>query len=229
MAYQLSTVRSKVQQRVGDTGYSTGEIDNYINDTQNDVFNEYRLPSMKTSQNYTVTSGVADITNGVGLPTNYVEAVSLRDYTTGQQQDIPFIDLDDLEDMYPDYDTQSNGQPRYAYFADDTINLFPAPGGAYTLKLRYYKKPTTLSADADVPEIPSEFEELLVAGAAYRVLQVKQAYDEAGIYENKYAELLQKFYDKYMRAPASGPALMRINRLDNRRTARHIDSWHRIP
>lgn len=229
MTYQLSTLVTKVQQRVSDTGYSSAEIQNYINDTQNDVFNEYRLDLMKTAQNYTVTAGVADITDGDGLPTNYVEAISLRDTTAGQNQDIEFISEDDLESLYPDYDTQDEGQPRYAYFSAGTIKLFPAPAGAYTLTLRYYKKPTELAADADVPEIPSEFSELLVAGAAYRVLQVKQAYDEAGILENKYAELLQKFYDKYLRQPASGPARMKINRTGSLYLSRHIDSLHRIP
>lgn len=229
MAYNLGTLVTRTQQRVSDTGYSSAEIKDYLNDTQNDVFNEYRLPLMKTSQNYTVTAGVADITNGTGLPATYVEAISLRDYTAGQAKDIEFIDLDDLINLYPDYDTQASGQPQYAYFADNTINLYPAPAGAYTLTLRYNKKPTELTADADVPEIPSEFEELLVAGAAYRVLQVKQAYDEAGILENKYAELLQKFYDKYNRAPASGVARMKINRTGSPYTSSTVDSWHRIP
>lgn len=229
MAYTLASLVTKTQQRVSDTGYSSSEIKDYINDTQNDVFNEYRLDLMKTSINFTVTPSVADITNGNGLPSTYVEAISLRDYTTGQAKDIPFIDLDDLISLHADYDTHTAGQPQYAYFADNTINLFPAPLGAYTLTLRYYKRPTELSADADVPEIPSEFGEMLVAGASYRVLQAKQAYDEAGIHENKYAELLQKFYDKYMRSPASGPARMKINRIGTGLTSRSIDSWHRIP
>lgn len=229
MTYQLSDIVTKVRQRVSDTSYSSSEITNYLNDTQNDVFNEYRLKFMKTSQAYTVTIGESDITNGVGLPTNYVEAITLRDVTTGQAQDIPFIEEEELESWYPSHDSDADGQPLYAYFDGQTIRLYPAPAAAYSLILRYYKKPTLLENDADVPSVPSEFEEMLVAGAAYRVLQVKQAYDEAGILENKYAELLQKFLDKYMRAPASGPAIMGINRLGNRRTSRTIDSWHRIP
>jgi hypothetical protein len=207
MTYQLSTVRTETREKVADPSYSSAEIDRAINNTQKDVFNEYQLDLMKTSQAYTVTSGVADITDGAGLPANYVEAISLRDTTVGQQGRIEFIDEEDLEALHGDYDT----------------------GAAYTLKLHYYKKPDELEVDADVPEIPSEFSEMLAAGAAYRVLQAKQAYDEAGIHENKYAELLQKFYDKYMRQPASGPARMKINRTGSPFTSRHIDSLHRIP
>lgn len=229
MTYQLSTIVSKVQQRVSDTGYSSAEITNYINDTQNDVFNEYRLKFMKTSTPFTTAASNSDITSGTGLPDDFVEAIALRDVTDGQEQNILFIDEEDLEAMYWDYDTHDDGQPRYAYYDGQTIRLFPAPAGAYSLILRYYKKPTILENDADVPAIPSEFEEMLVAGAAYRVLQVKQAYDEAGIHENKYAELLQKFLDKYLRPAASGPALMGINRIGHTRTSDKIDSWHRIP
>lgn len=228
---QLSSIVTKVQQRIGDTGYNSSEIKNYVNDTQNDVFNEYRLDMMKTSQAYTVTIGDPDITSGLGLPATYVEAISLRVTTAGQQEELEFIDENDLESLYPDYDNSTSGQPLYAYFSDNTIKLYPAPDAAYTLSLRYYKKPTELSADGDVPTIPSEFEELLVAGAAYRVLQVKHSYDEAGILENKYAELLQKFYDKYMRQPASGPAIMKVNKVGYgwRYTSRRVDSIRRVP
>lgn len=229
MAYQLSTIVTKVQQRVNDLGYSTSEITNYINDTQNDVFNEYRLKFMRSYQDYTTVAGVSDITNGVGLPTDYVEAISLRDTTTGQTVDLPFIDEDNLEDLYPNYDETDNGQPLYAFFDGTTIRLYPAPADNYTLRLRYFKRPTLLSADADVPAIPSEFEELLVAGAAYRVLQVKGAYDEAGILENKYQELLQKLVDRYSRARASGVYIMRLNPHYTRRRYNQIDSYHRIP
>lgn len=227
MTYQLSSVRTETKQKVADTGYSSAEIDTGINNTQKDVYNEYRFDSMKTSQNYTTTAGVADITDGAGLPTNYVEAISLRDTTTGQQQYIEFIDVEDLMNLYPDYDTQTSGQPEYAYFEDGTIKLYPSPAGAYTLKLRYYRRPALLVNDADVPEVPEEFSEMLAAGAAYRVLQAKQAYDEAGIHENKYAELLQKYLDKYLRSPASGPAIVKINRLGSTYTSNRRTSYFR--
>ena len=228
MTYQLSSIVSKVQQRVRDTGYPSSEIKDYINDTQNDVFNEYRLRFMRSSADFTVSVGNSDLGANTALPTDYVEAITLTDTTNGQERVIPFIDMDDLFRLYPDTtDTtlNTNGQPQYAYDDGSTIRLFPAPADAYTFRLNYYKRPTTLSADGDVPAIPSEFEELLIAGGAYRVLQVKGAYDEAGIFENKYAELLQKLVDKYSRAPAQGFHSM----LRGRRYSRQIDSYNRIP
>jgi hypothetical protein len=215
MAYQLSDIITKVQQRVRDTGYSTAEITNYINDAQNDVFNEYRFRFMRTSQNYTVTIGVADITNGVGLPATLDMVIDLVDTTSGQEKVINFIDADELETMYGDIaDTVShpNGQPLYWYWEGDNIKLFPAPALAYTLKLRYWKKPTILSADDDVPELPSNFEEALIEGATYRVLQVKDNYDQAAIHQNQFEEHVLKAVVRFS-TPQSGRATtMKINR-----------------
>lgn len=215
MAYQVSDIVTKVQQRVRDTGYSSTEILNYINDTQNDVFNEYRLPFMEATQTYTLASGTADITNGSGLPTNYVQAIDLTLTTAGTEKVLPWRDVRDIDNTYPDPDdTTANPTsiPEYWYYYADTIKVYPAPNSEYTVSLRYYKKPTILDADADVPEIPSEFEELLVSGASYRVLQVKDNYDQAAIHQNKYDELLQKLVVRFSQPQVGTATRMRVNR-----------------
>lgn len=215
MAYNLGDITTKVQLRVRDTGYSTTEIANYINDTQNDVFNEYRLPFTEDSQDYTLTTGVADITNGTGLPTNYVQAIDVYLRSAGKEKVLIWKDIREIDMLFPDpgdTTTYPSNTPSYWYNYEDTINVHPAPNEAYTLTVRYYKKPTALVLDADVPELPSEFEELLVVGAAYRVLQVKDNYDQAGILQNKYDEILQKLVVKYSQKQVGTPNLMRINR-----------------
>jgi hypothetical protein len=67
LSYIAGDIVSRVQQRVRDTNYSSSEIKSYLNDTQNDVFNEYRLPFMETTHSYTLTAGDSDITHGSGL------------------------------------------------------------------------------------------------------------------------------------------------------------------
>lgn len=214
MAFTLGDIVTRVQQRIRDTGYSTTEIKNYINDTQRDVFNEYRLPFMQTSQNYTLDTSTSDITNGSGLPSSFVQAIKLVVTTAGREQDIPWIDYKELLANFPDPDDTTKhpaGEPRFAYKLGTTIRVYPKPDQAYTTTLYYFKEPTALSADADVPEIPSEFEELLIIGAAYRVLQVKDNYDQAAILENKYMELLDKLVARYSQTQVGSPTLMRLN------------------
>ena len=216
MAFQLSDIVIKVQQRIKDTGYSSGEITNYINDTQNDIFNEYRLPFMETTHDYTLTANVSDISNGSGLQANYVQALDFTLTTSGREKVIPFRDIRQIDNFYPDPDDTTAhpaNVPQYIYYYAETLRTYPKPDIAYTGTLRYYKKPTILSADADIPEIPSEFEEILVEGAAYRVLQVKDNYDQAAIHQNKYDEILQKLVVKYSQSQIGTPTRIRINRV----------------
>lgn len=215
MAYTAGDIVTRVQQRVRDTGYSSTEIKGFINDTVNDVFNEYRLPFMETSQDYTLTANVSDITNGNGLPANYVQALDLMLTSSGRESLLQYVDVRDIDARYPDPDdTTANpaSVPTKWYFFADTIKVFPVPNEAFTVKLRYFKKPTELSSDDDVPEIPSEFRELLVVGAAYRVMQVKDNYDQAAILQNKYDEILQKLVVKFSQAQVGTAIRMRINR-----------------
>jgi hypothetical protein len=218
LAYQLSDIVTKVQQRVRDIGFDRTQITNFLNDAQNDVFNEYTLPFMETSQAYTVTVNVSDITNGANLPTNYAEAIDLTYTSADGERNIPYRNVTELDITNPDEDDTTEhpaGTPQYWYFYAETIRVFPVPSTAYTLLLRYYKKPTSLSADTDVPSIPSNFEELLVVGAGYRVLQVKDNYDQAGILQNKYDEILQKLVMQTAQNQIGVPVQMRINRYAN--------------
>lgn len=215
MAYTLSDIRTKVQQRIKDTGYSTSEITNYINDTQNDIFNEYPLAFWETTQNYTLATGVSDITNGSGLPTDFVQAIDMYLTQTGLESLLVYRDYQDIDQLYPDpTDTtiNPNGIPKFWYKYGNTIRVFPAPAGDYTLTLRYLKRPTLLSNDSDVPALPQEFEELLIAGATFRILQIKDNYDQASIWQNKYDELLSKLVVRYSQTQGGHANKMRINR-----------------
>lgn len=215
MSYITGDIVTRVQQRIRDTGYSSTEIKTYINDTINDVFNEYRLPFMQDSQDFTLTPGNSDITNGSGLPSNYVQAVDIVFTTPGTQKMLQYVDVREIDALNPGADnTLLNPQnvPYKWYYYEDTIRVFPVPAAAYTITLRYYKRPTPVSSNDDVPELPSEFEELIVTGAAYRVLQVKDNYDQAAVLQNKYDEILQKLVVRYSQAQVGRPYMMRVNR-----------------
>lgn len=214
MAYNLTDITTRVQQRVRDTGYSTAEIMNYVNDTMNDIFNEYRLPFMEASTTFTMAIGVADISNGVGLPSDYVQAVDIFITTTGLQSRLTYMDYDLVDSQWPNPTSivYGVGLPQYWYYYAGTISVFQRPSVAYTATMRYYKRPTMLTTGADVPSIPSEFEEALVMGAAYRVMQVKDNYDQAAILQNKYDEILAKLVYKYTQRQVGAATIMPSNR-----------------
>lgn len=222
MAYTLGDLVTRVQQRIRDTGYSATEIKGYINDVQNDIFNEHKLPFMQTTQPYTLTVNNSDITSGSGLPTNYVQALDLVITSDNFVKPLTYVDVREIDRLNPDPDDTDDNPanvPDRWYFWDDTIRVFPVPNDDYTVSLKYFKKPTEITSDDAVPEIPSEFREILVVGAAYRVMQVKDNYDQAGILQNKYDEILQKLVMKYSRPQVGSPIKMRINKYNVGKTS----------
>ncbi len=215
MSYILGDIVNLVQTRVRDTNFDLNEIKQYINDTQNDIFNEYRLNFMETSQDYTTVANVADITNGNGLPTNYLVAIDLLNVTNSNHYIIPYQDVSYLDnftaspnDTYEVSSTNSGFWYKYA----NTISIYPTPTSAMSVRLRYYKMPTQLSNDADIPALPYSFQEVLVMGAAYRVMQVKDNFDQAAIYQNKYDEILQKLVNQTSVNQVGRSPQQRINR-----------------
>lgn len=200
MAYILSDLVTRVQNRAKDSSFSSSQIKEFINDTQRAVFNEYTLRQMEATQAYTVTVGNADITAGAGLPANLVQPIALNNTYTSYEKRIPFIHFRALDALHTDpSDTVLHpvNAPQHWYLYGNTINLYPVPDKAYTLTLRYIKEPTALSADADVPEIPSEFEEILIYGALYRIWEEKDRLDKAAVFENKYLREVKKFVNRY--------------------------------
>lgn len=216
MAYTLSSIVSSVQKRVKDTSYDSTEIIEYINDTQNDIFNEYRLNFMEKTQDYTTVANVADITNGIGLPTDYLVAIDLLNITNNYNILIEFMDVPSLDALFTNpsdtFQLTTTNNTLYWYKYAGVINLYPTPTISYNIRLRYYKMPTLLAADADVPALPSSFREILVLGAAYRVLQVKDNYDQAAILQNKYDEILQKLVSNTAVQQVGKSPRQRINR-----------------
>ena len=67
------------------------------------------------------------------------------------------------------YGTQTNGPP--AYVSEDPTQAFvlgPIPDATYTVSGDYQIGPQTLSADADTPEMPTRFHQLIVYNAMLR-------------------------------------------------------------
>jgi hypothetical protein len=211
MAYQLADIVTLVQKRVKDTGYDTSEIKQYINDTQNDVFNEYRLSFMQTSQSYTVPASVTDVTNGTGLPANFLVGIDMLNTTGGGALLIPYKEVSYLDSLTSATSSTSNA-PQFWYMYGRTPTLYPVLSSSVTVNFRYYKMPTQLSNDSDVPALPYSFQELLVLGAAYRVMQVKDNYDIAGILQNKCDEILQKLVNMTAVNQVGSSPAQRINR-----------------
>lgn len=85
----------------------------------------------------------------------------------------------------------------------------------------YLKRPDELEDDADVPEIPEEFQEALVLGAFKRVLERNEDYDLAAVIGNQYNDQLDRMVNRYGFRMTGGPVIMKQ---PNRRTIRYSNN-----
>jgi hypothetical protein len=208
LAYQVSTLVSNVQKRVKDTNYTSTDIIGFLNDVQNDVSNEYDLKFFEKTQNYTLNIGTEDIGS---LPSDFVRVINLAITTTGFQKRLDYIDYRELDLKYPDWSSAESGVPRFYYIYANAVYVFPKPDQAYTLRLRYTKRPVELVNDSDVPEIPAEFAEMFVYGASARVYETKDRFDKSAVFENKYLREVQKLVGRYSPRQTTQPFIMPIN------------------
>ncbi len=197
MSYTLSSVRQRVlEDKLDDTEFDPGIVDRFINDTQRSVFNTYELPFAEKVFQGTMAAGGTVYT----FPSDYQ-----------LQQSLVVIDPEgnklDITDKYMPFrafnsqfpaPSLNNAAPPDTWTLHGNKIYFSHPlDVTYTLSLFYLKKADKLEDDADVPEIPEEFEEVLVIGAYYRILERNEDLDLANWYKNNdYTEELEKMVER---------------------------------
>lgn len=78
------------------------------------------------------------------------------------------------------------------------FELLLSPTTSATILYRFYQRPRTLSRDNDIPQVPVEFEDILV----YDTLLNMQGYarhtpDELGLFQTRHNELMKGLIDNY--------------------------------
>jgi hypothetical protein len=209
LEHTLSGIRNQVlDDKLDDTSFDPAVVDRFINATQRDIFNTYQLPFTEK-----VFSGALPVGNYIfQMPTDLQSVLSIViTAPDGQQRSINnrFMAYKDFNASYP---TPLNNEagPITAWtlfggkmYSNTTIDQ------SYQMDTFYIKKPITLTDDADVPEIPEEFQEVLVLGAYKRVLERNEDYDMAAVIGNQYNDQLDKLVGRYGFRISSGPVIMK--------------------
>jgi hypothetical protein len=206
MAYTLATTRTRLNQRLDDTAFDTTLADQFINDAQRYILNTRRFNFMEAEATVTTTDGSQSLT---GVPSDLQTPLSLRIYTpTGNASLLPYIEYEDIDLGFPNVQAVGEGSPSAWYVFDGTIYIYPTADATYTLKLKYIKKVIELTTDAQVPEVPEDFSELLVLSAYKRALEWNDNFDKAQIIQLQVDELMSNMDERYKRQ-AGGPHIMR--------------------
>lgn len=206
MAYTLQDIRNRVRTKIKDSAYSANDIDGFINDAQQEIADLYTWKYFEKSVAGALTVGEYtfelqddhQITQRLILihPTQANTYINITDN---------YMESDMFFDRYPAPDTLDNAQP-YSWTEYGDQVYFSAPVDlAYSLRTYYLKTPTELTADSDVPELPRNFREALVYGAAYRVEQERDNYDIASVLEQKFGDRVSDLMNKHSNTTLTGP------------------------
>jgi hypothetical protein len=191
MAYNLQSIRTQVKNRLSDQNFSDTIITQFINDEQREIFNYYDLPFNRTTIGATITQG----NNTIALPAGNQKIKALR--TVAPEGDdidlspyyVPWARFRNRFRQNPSYYTEV--QPYWWSIYNDEIVFSNNSDGTYDMEIDYLITPVELEDDSDVPEIPEEFQEILVLGALVRALEVNDDNDIAQYQQGKKNLLVQ--------------------------------------
>lgn len=209
MQYTLSGIRNQVlDDKLDDTSFDPGVVDRFINTTQRSIFNTFELPFMEK-----VFSGTLPISNRIfSYPDDVqvVQSVVITD-PTGYQKDITgrYLPYREFNERFPTPGNNTPSEILYWTSYGGKMYTSAATDVTYTMDIFYLKKPLVLSDDDDIPEIPEEFQELLVLGAYKRVLERNEDFDLAAAVGNQYNEQLDKLVNRYGFRMTGGPVVMK--------------------
>lgn len=206
MAYTLLGLRSRVRAKIKDSSYQATTIDAFINDAIVEIADLYTWSYFQKVVAGSLTVGEytyaqqADhqITTKLLLvhPVNTTSHWDITRYYTPWER---FFDL------YPAPDTQTNSQPIYWTEYGNQL-YFNCPANlAYTLRQYYQKIPTELTTDDSVPELPVNFQEAIVLGAAYRCEEERDNYDIAAVLQNRFNDRISDLIMRHGNATMTGP------------------------
>lgn len=206
MSYDLLDLRTRVRKKIKDTSYDAPTVDGFINDSIVEVADLYRWREFEkitegslTVDEYTFEQQTDHQKTRQLIIIDPVTSTSHWDITSYR------MTPDDFFSRFPAPDTQTSSQPVHWTEYGDQIYFNAPVDKAYKLRQLYYKIPTELTADADVPELPRNFREIIVLGAAYRCEEERGNYDIAGVLQNRFNDRLSDLIMLFANKTSAGP------------------------
>lgn len=192
MTYQLSDLVTTVRKRAKDNTFDGDLITDFIQATQNEVLGRSRFKFMEIADTDTATKGSTEYQ--LAEDVDVILSLKLFDSTNAEWRP-EYLSYPRFFENY-DPDSATATTPTFYSVFGDTV-LWSAPlDKDYTLKIKYLKTPAVLALDADVPDVPERFKELLVRGALARVEEYRDNYDIAALHQRKVEDLTEDMLNR---------------------------------
>ena len=168
--------------------FETSDIDTFIQQAEQRIYNSVQLPALRKNVTGTTTSG----NKYLAMPTDWLATFSLavinasNEYTYLLNKDVNFI-----RQSFPDTDSAFYGVPGYyAVFDQSTFILGPTPDSSYAVELHYFYYPTSI-VTASTTWLGDNFSSTLLYGSlleAYTYMKGEQ--DVINQYQKRYDEAM---------------------------------------
>jgi len=169
--------------------YSTADINTFIENAEQRIYNTVQLPDLRKNVTGTMTSGNKYFT----LPSDWLSTFSIavvnadNEYTYMLNKDVNFI-----RESFPDTDAGYYGLPQYyAIFDDTSMILGPTPDDNYESELHYYYYPESI-VTAGTSWLGNNFDTALFYGSLLEAAAfLKEDPDIVTNYTARYSEAMQ--------------------------------------
>lgn len=209
MDYNLESIRQRVIiDKLDDEEFDPRIVDNFINDAQRNIFNQFELPFQEKIFEGDVQEGFAMF----ALPEDaaLVQSFVLTSPEKEQRElSHSYIRFRDFNKLYPSPMTATPGDVTHWTLYGGNVILSCPVNKDFKITMFYIKKPAKLLSGLDVPEIPEEFGELLVLGAFKRIQERNEDYDQAAVVGQEYNNLLDMLVARYGYRMSNGPIKMK--------------------
>lgn len=199
MSYLVSDLITRTQQKLDDPSFDTQTLINFANDIEREIFNKYRINTEEQQVDTTTTiAGSRTLTGLPGTAGGSVVAqyISMRIILpVNYSMVIPYMEYEDVDVLYPNYQLLGQGPPIAWYIFDGTPAIVNLADKVYTLSAKYTMQPTKLAATTDAPNLPEEFSEITVLGMYARALEFNDEYQEAVAIRQQYHSLAVDYVD----------------------------------
>ena len=209
MQYTLAGIRQRVLvDKLDDDEFDPDIVDNFINDTQRDIFNEAKLPFMERIFSGTIPSGSTMFKMPEDI--SQIQSQTIGGVPGFAGKYLPFRSFFTL---YTDIENKPAGPiSAWTLYAGNMVVSAPTDK-EYVMNMFYIRKPKKLTLDGDIPDVPEEFSELLILGAFKRILERNEDYDLASAVASEYFRIFNLMVERYGERQTSSPIVMgRMNR-----------------
>ena len=127
--------------------YSTVDVNTFITQAENRIFNGVNLPDLRRNDTGTINAG----NKYLNVPADWLATYSLAciDNATNEYTFLINKDVNFIRQSFPDTDAAHYGKPQYyAVFDDTTFILGPTPDTGYGAELHYFFYPESITTAA---------------------------------------------------------------------------------